>query len=54
MLIYKVCDLEQWRESFKGLDSAQVFLDHNKKSKNAIKFDDRPMLGLPEFFKNKK
>lgn len=54
MLIYKGCDLEHWRESFKGVDCAQVFLHYNKKSKNAIKFDDRPMLGLPEFFKNKK
>ena len=54
MLIYKGCDLEHWREPFKGVDCAQVFLHYNKKGKNAIKFDDRPMLGLPEFFKNKK
>tara|TARA_E500000318_G_scaffold395_1_gene498 strand:- start:1238 stop:1852 length:615 start_codon:yes stop_codon:yes gene_type:complete len=54
MLIYKGCDLEHWREPFKGTDCAQVFLHYNKKTKNAVIFDDRPMLGLPAFFKGKK
>lgn len=54
MLIYRGCDLEHWREPFKGTDCAQVFLHYNKKSKNAVKFDGRPMLGLPEFFRGKK
>ena len=54
MLIYKGCDLEHWRKPFKGVDCAQVFLHYNKKGKNAIKFDNRPMLGLPQYFKNKK
>tara|TARA_R100000149_G_C5868933_1_gene133198 strand:+ start:631 stop:1245 length:615 start_codon:yes stop_codon:yes gene_type:complete len=54
MLIYRGCDLEHWREPFKGNDCAQVFLHYNKKSKNAVKFDGRPMLGLPVYFKGKK
>ena len=54
MLIYKGCDLEHWRKPFKGVDCAQGFLHYNKKGKNAIKFDNRPMLGLPQYFKNKK
>jgi len=54
MLIYKGCELEHWRESFKGNDCAQVFLHYNKKGKNAVKFDSRPMLGLPVYFKAKK
>jgi len=54
MLIYRGCDLEHWREPFKGTDCAQVFLHYNKKSKNAVKFDGRPMLGLPVYFKKRK
>ncbi len=49
MLMYRGCELEHWREPFKGDDCAQVFLHYNKKSKNAKKnkFDGRPMLGIP-------
>ena len=56
MLIYSGCDLEHWREEFKGKDCGQVFLHYNKKnSKKAKKnkFDKRPFIGLPSWFKQK-
>ena len=54
MLIYQGMELEHWRESFEGKDCIQVFLHYNKLSKKAEinKFDQRPHLGLPGFFKN--
>tara|TARA_R100001244_G_scaffold18776_1_gene19592 strand:+ start:143 stop:754 length:612 start_codon:yes stop_codon:yes gene_type:complete len=54
MLIYKGCELEHWRNIFKGKECLQVFLHYNDvKSKFATtnKFDTRPMLGLPTYFK---
>jgi hypothetical protein len=53
MLIYSGCDLEHWREEFKGETCAQVFLHYNNiKTKGAEKnkFDGRPHLGLPDWF----
>jgi hypothetical protein len=51
MLLYSGCDLEHWREEFRGKDCAQVFFHYNdstteKAKKN--KFDTRPFLGLPQ------
>jgi len=54
MLIYSGCELEHWREEFKGKDCGQVFLHYNdakKKTAKANKFDTRPFLGLPAFYK---
>ena len=53
MLIYKGCDLEHWREQFKGKDCVQVFLHYNLSSKKGDKnlFDKRPHVGLPSSFK---
>tara|TARA_R100000655_G_scaffold99891_1_gene144010 strand:+ start:1295 stop:1888 length:594 start_codon:yes stop_codon:yes gene_type:complete len=54
MLMYRGCDLEHWREPFKGKNCGQVFLHYNNlSSKDAKqnKFDGRPMIGLPAFFK---
>lgn len=54
MLIYRGSELEHWRNTFEGEDCAQVFLHYtNEKTKNALKnkFDGRPFLGLPSFFK---
>jgi len=54
MLIYSGCDLEHWREEFKGKDCGQVFLHYNdakKKTAKTNKFDERPFLGLPSWFK---
>ena len=54
MLIYSGCELEHWREPFEGKDCAQVFLHYNNakaKSAKENKFDKRPMLGLPSYYK---
>ena len=54
MLIYSGCDLEHWREEFKGKDCGQVFLHYNdakKKTAKENKFDGRPFLGLPAWYK---
>jgi|TARA_R110002020_G_scaffold5671_2_gene23325 hypothetical protein len=54
MLIYSGCDLEHWREEFRGENCVQVFLHYNKKSSKLAKeneFDKRPFLGLPAFYK---
>jgi hypothetical protein len=54
MLIYSGCDLEHWREAFPGKDCGQVFLHYNdatKKNAKKNKFDKRPFLGLPAFYK---
>ena len=54
MLVYSGCELEHWREKFKGKDCVQVFLHYNNRkttgSKNNM-FDRRPHLGLPNWFK---
>jgi hypothetical protein len=53
MLIYSGCDLEHWREEFRGNDCAQVFLHYNKKGSKLAKeneFDKRPFLGLPTWY----
>ena len=54
MLVYKGVELEHWREPFKGKDCVQVFLHYNQFSKKAEqnRFDGRPHLGLPAWFKN--
>ena len=54
MLIYSGCDLEHWREAFPGKDCGQVFLHYNdakKKIAKANKFDGRPFVGLPAWYK---
>ena len=57
MLIYSGCDLEHWREEFKGKNCGQVFLHYNKSSSKTAKenyLDKRPMLGIPAWFKGVK
>jgi len=57
MLIYSGCDLEHWREEFKGKDCGQVFLHYNKigsKIAKENKWDKRPLIGLPSWFKGSK
>jgi hypothetical protein len=54
MLMYRGCDLEHWRTPFEGEACGQVFLHYNDESgKDAKqnKFDGRPMIGLPAYFK---
>ena len=55
MLMYRGCELEHWRELFKGKDCGQVFLHYNdasSKDAESNKYDGRPMIGLPAYFKN--
>jgi len=57
MLVYSGCELEHWREKFKGKECVQVFLHYNNsKTPNAKNnmFDTRPHLGLPNWFRPKK
>ena len=51
MLVYSGCDLEHWREPFKGDNCAQVFLHYNNIDGpfgTQNNFDKRPMLGIPK------
>ena len=55
MLVYRGCELEHWREAFEGNDCCQVFLHYNDASgKNAEenRYDRRPFLGLPAYFRS--
>ena len=54
MLVYSGCELEHWREKFKGKMCGQAFLHYNnKKTKGSTQnlFDKRLHLGLPAYFK---
>ncbi len=65
MLMYHGCECEHWREAFTGEDYCQVFLHWNQDSKKKVvtgrdnttkggkhtKFDGRPFLGLPGYYK---
>lgn len=52
MIIYKGCELQHWREPFKGNQHAQVFLHYNTKNKeNNNYLDGRLMLAVPHSIK---
>jgi len=54
MLVYSGCELEHWREKFKGKSCGQVFLHYNNRKTPGAKdnmFDKRLHLGLPSWFK---
>ena len=54
MLIYSGGDLEHWRNEFKGEHCVQIFLHYNYtgySQSELNKFDTRPTLGLPSYFK---
>jgi len=54
MLVYRGCELEHWREKFKGKECVQVFLHYNNRKTPGARnnmFDTRPHLGLPSWFK---
>ena len=56
MLVYSGCELEHWRNKFKGKDCTQVFLHYNNcrtAGSEDNMFDKRPHLGLPGWFKKK-
>ena len=51
MLVYSGCELEHWREAFKGNVCVQTFLHYNDADGRFGKeniFDKRPMLGIPK------
>ena len=57
MLIYSGCELPHWRDRFEGNQCVQVFLHYNDTSNpqwENNKYDNRPHLGLPVWFKGKK
>ena len=54
MLVYSGCELEHWRNKFRGKECVQVFLHYNNSKTPGAKnnmFDKRPHLGLPSWFK---
>jgi len=54
MLVYSGCEVEHWRNKFKGKECVQVFLHYNNRKTPGSKdnmFDKRPHLGLPSWFK---
>ena len=54
MLVYSGCELEHWRNKFKGKECIQAFLHYNNHKTPGAKdnmFDKRPHLGLPSWFK---
>ena len=54
MLVYSGCELEHWRNKFKGKECIQVFLHYNNRKTPGAKdnmFDKRLHLGLPSWFK---
>ena len=54
MLVYSGCELEHWRNKFRGKECVQVFLHYNNCKTLGAKdnmFDKRPHLGLPSWFK---
>jgi hypothetical protein len=53
IIIYKGCELDHWREKFKGLNHAQVFIHYNDASGPYKKiFDGRPILGIPKKYQS--
>lgn len=51
LILYKGCEVDHWREPFKGLNHAQVFLHYNDLNgpyKNL--YDERNCLGVPKKF----
>tara|TARA_R110002126_G_C10303563_1_gene487274 strand:+ start:101 stop:808 length:708 start_codon:yes stop_codon:yes gene_type:complete len=52
-IIYRGCDIEHWRDEFKGSIQSQVFLHYNNINGPYSKdnrYDTRPLLGLPAQF----
>lgn len=49
MLIYQGTEVEHWRDSFEGVNHAQVFLHYNRKNGRFNNLNDgRPILGIPK------
>lgn len=55
MCVYKGCEVEHWRDPYKGSEFKQMFIhyvDAHGPNKE-FKYDTRPTLGLPDSFKSK-
>jgi len=51
MIIYRGHDIDHWREPYKGMNHSQVFLHYNDANGPFnIKYDGRPVLGIPKNF----
>jgi len=51
IIIYRGCEVEHWRDSFLGLNQAQVFLHYNEfNGEYNNLYDGRPILGIPKNF----
>ena len=51
MLVYSGCELEHWRNKFKGKECVQVFLHYNDASSpeaETNRYDGRPFVGIPK------
>lgn len=49
IIIYRGCEVDHWRERFKGLNHAQVFLHYNNKNGDFPNpLDGRPILCIPK------
>tara|TARA_R110001592_G_scaffold311470_1_gene586318 strand:+ start:2014 stop:2625 length:612 start_codon:yes stop_codon:yes gene_type:complete len=51
LLVYKGSMLNHWREKFTGETCIQTFLHYNDVNTRSVKYDHRPHLGLPSWFK---
>ena len=55
MLIYSGCELEHWREDLLKVKTVDkyfyIIIMLKSKTAKENKFDKRPMLGLPSYFK---
>ena len=47
MLMYRGCELEHWRNAFEG----ENYNDATGENAEANRFDRRPMIGLPSYYK---
>ena len=50
VVVYRGCDVEHWREPFKGINQAQIFLHYTDKNGpygEQYTYDGRPFVGLP-------
>lgn len=53
MVIYRGCELVHWREKYKGLAHAQLFMHYNERVEdNQPMLDGRPLIGIPKNFQH--
>lgn len=54
MIVYRGCEIEHWREPFKGVNHAQLFMHYNEKGgKYDNKYEGRPLMGLDGTYRTK-